>query len=237
MKKETLKRFIDKYSLGGSVNSAVWIIKDNVLSTRFITSDKSLLGELSLKEFEYEDSKVGIYDTTTLTKMLSVLSNDVKFSVKTAGDKSVSLDLSDNLVNVNYMLSDLSVISEAPQLKTIPDMNVKIKVDTKFINTFIRGKNALSDIDTFTVIANDKKTEIVIGYSTINSNRISIPVETELAEDIKNISFNANLFKEMLIANKECNSAVFEVSEGGLSRITFKSDNYDVTYYLVAIQE
>ena len=52
-----------------------------------------------------------------------------------------------------------------------------------------------------------------------------------------NVSFNANIFKEVLSANKECESATFEVSSEGLSRITFKVDDYTSTYYLVAVQD
>ena len=40
----------------------------------------------------------------------------------------------------------------------------------------------------------------------------------------------------MLVANKECESATLEVSDEGLARINFKVDEYDVTYYLVAVQ-
>ena len=43
MNKNNLVRFINKYNLNGNVNSAVLNSKDNILSTRFITGDKSLL--------------------------------------------------------------------------------------------------------------------------------------------------------------------------------------------------
>ena len=43
--------------------------------------------------------------------------------------------------------------------------------------------------------------------------------------------------KEVLNANKECESATLEVSSEGLSRITFKVDDYSSTYYLVAVQD
>ena len=54
---------------------------------------------------------------------------------------------------------------------------------------------------------------------------------------IDNVSFNANLFRDVLVANKECESATLEVSSGGLARINFKIDEYDATYYLVAEQD
>ena len=110
-------------------------------------------------------------------------------------------------------------------------------MDSNFIQRFISGKSALPDTDTFTVITDDDGVKLVIGYSSINTNRVTIPVETTEHSNIENVSFNANLFKDVLVANKECESATLEVSEGGLSRINFKVDDYDVTYYLVAVQD
>ena len=49
--------------------------------------------------------------------------------------------------------------------------------------------------------------------------------------------FNANMFKEVLVANKECETAVLEVSNAGLARINFKVDDYTSTYYMVATKE
>ena len=65
---------------------------------------------------------------------------------------------------------------------------------------------------------------IVIGASLVR-RRVFI--------SILKLSFNANLFREVLSANKECESAKFEVSGDGLSRISFKIDDYESTYYLV----
>jgi hypothetical protein len=237
MNKNNLARFINKYNLNGNVNSVVLNSKDNTLSTRFITGDKSLLGELSLSKWKFEDADLGIYDTSQFSKLLDVLSDDITMKLNSSGDKAISLVVSDTDANVNYMLSDLSVINQPPALKQLPEFQVKIKVNTKFITKFISGKGALPDTDTFTVITDDDNVKVVIGYSAINTNRVTIPVETETFEDINKVSFNANLFKEVLSANKECESATLEVSQEGLSRINFKVDEYDVTYYLVAVQD
>ena len=237
MNKNNLVRFINKYNLNGNVNSVVLNSKDNTLSTRFITGDKSLLGELSLSKWKFEDADLGIYDTLQFSKLLDVLSDDITMKLNSSGDKAISLVVSDTDAKVNYMLSDLSVINQPPALKQLPEFQVKIKVNTKFITKFISGKGALPETDTFTVITDDDNVKIVIGYSAINTNRVTLPVETETFEDINKVSFNANLFKEVLSANKECESATLEVSQEGLSRINFKVDEYDVTYYLVAVQD
>ena len=237
MNKYVLTRFISKYNLNGNVSSVVINSKDDTLSTRFITGDKSLLGELKLDNWTFEDANLGVYDTEQLSKLLDVLSDDIEIKLKSFDTKAVALEVSDDYAKINYMLSDLSVINQPPELKQLPEFQVKIKVDTKFITKFIAGKGALPETDTFTVITDDDNVKIVIGYSVINTNRVTLPVETETFEKIDKVSFNANLFKEVLSANKECESALLEVSEQGLSRISFNVDDYSVVYYLVAIQD
>ena len=236
MNKNKVSRFIDKYYLSGNVASVVLNSKGDTLSTRFITGDKSLLGELSMNSWNFEDVELGVYNTEQLIKLLDVLSDDVEMKLTKAGDKAISLEVTDGTASVNYMLSDLSVINQPPKLKKIPEFHVKVKVDAKFIQKFISGKSALADTDSFTVITDNDNVKVVIGYSSINTNRVTIPVETDVYEEINKVSFNANLFRDVLSANKECESAVLEVSEDGLARINFKVDNYNATYYLVALQ-
>ena len=236
MNKNKVSRFIDKYYLSGNVASVVLTSKGDTLNTRFITGDKSLLGELSMNSWNFEDVELGVYNTEQLVKLLDVLSDDVEMKLTKAGDKAISLEVTDGTASVNYMLSDLSVINQPPKLKKIPEFHVKVKVDAKFIQKFISGKSALADTDSFTVITDNDNVKVVIGYSSINTNRVTIPVETDVYEEINKVSFNANLFRDVLSANKECESAVLEVSEDGLARINFKIDNYNATYYLVALQ-
>ena len=237
MDKYKLTRFIDKYHLGGNVNAVVINSKGDTLSTRFITGDKALLGELEMNSWNFQDVELGVYDTEQLSRLLGVLDDDVTLNLTQSGDKAIALEISDQYSTVNFMLSDKSVINQPPPLKGIPEFQLKIKVDTNFITRFIGGKSALPDTDTFTVITSNDGVKLVIGYSSINTNRVTIPVETETYEDIDKVSFNANLFKDVLVANKECETATLEVSEKGLAKINFKVDQYDVTYYLVAVQD
>jgi len=236
MDKYKLTRFIDKYHLGGNVNAVVINSKGDTLSTRFITGGKDLLGELEMNSWQFKDAELGVYDTEQLSRLLGVLDDDVTINLTQSGDKAIALEISDSYSKVNFMLSDKSVINQPPALKGIPEFQLKIKVDTNFITRFIGGKSALPDTDTFTVITDDDGVKLVIGYSSINTNRVTIPVETTEHSNIENVSFNANLFKDVLVANKECESATLEVSEQGLSKINFKVDDYDVTYFLVAVQ-
>ena len=235
MQKTKLDRFIQKYNLNGNVNSVKWTSKDDTLATTFVTSDKSLMGSVTVDNVQFDEGDVGIYTTDLLQRLLGVLGDDITLNVSKFGDKAVSLKVKNGAVSVDYTLSDLSVIPDPPTLKRVPEFQTNIKIDSHFIETFIKGKSALSDAETFTLITG-AETQVVIGYASTNTNRVNIPVETTTNGLTDNISFNANLFRDVLSANKECTSAVLEVSNDGLLRINFKVDDYDSTYYLVAIQ-
>ena len=238
MNKQKLVKFIDKYNLGGLVNSAILSFKDNTLNTRFTSGDKSLLGILSMDKWDFEDGEFGVYNTEQLVKLLSVLDDDVTMTVSKAGDKAVSIQMSDSVSKVNYMLTDTSVISRPPVPESLPqNFELKININQQFISKFISGKQALPETDTFTIVTNNDKANVVIGYASVNTNRVTIPVSTTEYKHMDLISFNATNFKEILSANKECESALLEVSPDGIARITFKIDNYKSTYYLVAVQD
>ena len=63
MQKSKLDRFIQKYNLGGNVNSVKWKSNGDSLSTSFVTPDKSLLGNVKVSNFNFEDAELGVYQT------------------------------------------------------------------------------------------------------------------------------------------------------------------------------
>lgn len=241
MNKSNLLRFINKYSLGGEIKSVKWTSNGKQLGTRFISGDKSLVGSVTLDNFsDVEASEVGVYNTPQLVSLLSILGEDVDFGLQKMGDKFVSVDMKDSQhgTNTKYMLSDLSVIPTPPELKNLPStFDLELKIDSYFINTFISGKGALPDTDTFTIIAKDNNAKVIIGFSNVATNRVTIPVECEAFSDTEPISFNANMFANILTANKECESAILKVSSDGLATISFNIDDYKSEYFLVATQQ
>ena len=238
MQKTKLNKFIQKYNLGGNVNSVKWKSNGDRLTTTFVTPDKSLLGTVNVDKFKFEEAELGVYQTDLLKNLLGVLDDDLSLTLSRFGDKAVALKAKNGSVSVDYVLSDLSVIADPPELKRLPEFDTHIKLDSKFIETFIKGKSALSDVDTFTIITTTEGTlEVVIGYSSTNTNRVNIPVDITKQNLTDSVTFNANLFKEVLVANKECTSAVLEVSNEGLARVNFKIDDYDSTYYIVAMTD
>ena len=237
MQKSKLDRFISKYNLGGNVNSVKWKSNGSSLSTSFVTPDKSLLGTVKVDNFQFEDAELGVYQTDQLKSLINVLGDDVSLNLMKVDNKAVSLNVKNGSVSIDYVLSDLSVIADPPALKRLPEFGTRIKLDSNFINSFIKGKSALSDIDSFAIINGKNGCEVIIGYANTNTNRVNIPVDCDECDITNPIIFNANLFKEVLVANRECTSAVLEVSNEGLARVNFRVDDYDSEYYVVAMQD
>ena len=60
MEKQQLNRFVSKYNLAGLVESVKWESKDGSLNTSFISDDKSVLGNVSMKEFDGSNTTLGV---------------------------------------------------------------------------------------------------------------------------------------------------------------------------------
>jgi hypothetical protein len=139
-------------------------------------------------------------------------------------------------MSADYVLAAIGVIPDVPELKNVPEFNTLVNINEQFISSFIRGKGALADVETFAVNPIDGGLEFVIGYSDINSNRISIKIQSGAVAMTEPIVFNANLFKEVLSANKECSKATLQISDKGLAHIEFNVDDFNVKYWLVSQQ-
>jgi len=235
MNKNNLLRFIQKYSLGGLIESVAWNAEGNKLSVRFISDDKTLLGEVEFNAFTSKAFNVGIYTTSLLKNMIGVLDSDIALKVDLAGDKAVSLKLSSEETETSYQLADLGVIPPVPDLKQLPEFGIDIEMASNMIDKFIKAKGALSDIDTFTIFTEGGDLKMAIGYSSISTNRVTFTCQKGFASEIKPISFSAKYLKEILTANKEATSAKLSVSTDGLSHVGFQIDDFVCKYYLVEI--
>jgi len=232
MKKTSLEGFISRYNLGGEIESVKIVSDKTGMSVKFISDDKTLLGTVTSEDAEFADGEFGVYTTSQLKNLLGVL--DANINV-TAG--SAALEFSDNSTTVNYMMADLSVIPAVPDIKQVPDFESEITLSDEFISRFIKSKGALNESDTFTFQCKDGKGEIILGYSKINSNRISIKVDCTCTKDsVGPISFSAKYLKEILNANRTPKAANLKIATAGLAHCTFESEGFKSEYFLVEVK-
>jgi len=231
MEKQKLDGFINRYNLGGEVESVMVKSDGANLSVRMISDDKTLLGDVTVTSAEFPNGEFGIYTTSQLKGLLSVLDNTISVEEVTG-----ALKFSDKGTKVQYMLAAPSVIPAVPDLKALPPFNVDITLDDEFVNKFIKSKGVLADSDTFTFTSKDGKGEIILGYSSINSNRISISVTSTSEGDVSPIQFSAKYLKAILMSNKGSNTSSLQISSQGLAKVAFTEGDYTSNYYLVEIK-
>lgn len=237
MEKSKFERFISKYNLGGACESVMYKMHNNTLSTRAISDDKNVLCEISAPSMGVEVGEYAVYDTSKLRSLLNVVGENLSVSIKKSGEKVIGMEFLDVDTQVTFVLADVSVIPNVPELKQLPPFTLTIEMDELFINTFIKAKSALSDVDTFTVISDgtSNHADVVLGYSSLNTNRVKIRATTNTPASLTPISFSAKYLREILVANKDAKGGKLEISSKGLARTTFVADGITSTYYLVQI--
>ncbi len=167
MEKSKLEKFIAKYNLGGSCESVLWKSDGTDITVKCISDDKNVLGVVTVKDAKLDEGEYGIFDTKQLSSMLSVLGEGIKITTKKNSGKVSAIHLTDDNAKVDYVLADSAVIPAAPDLKQLPSFDIEIKLDQKVMNTFLKAKGALSDVETFTILSDGSAAQIVLGYSLV----------------------------------------------------------------------
>jgi hypothetical protein len=232
MKKETLEKFIGKYYLAGAIESVIW--KSNgSLDCDFVNESQDLIGKVVLSKNPMDKGDLGIYKTSQLSKILTAL--DEEIDVKFDGDasQSVSISLKDKSnKKAKFMLADPSVIQKSPDLKTLPEWDIELDIDDKFIGDFIKSRNAVPDATTFSIVTAGNTVQFIINYSSIGTNRVTFECTPTKITDTPAVAFKADLFKEVLVANKGM-KGILKVSSKGLMNLTFTDGEFVTSYFMV----
>ena len=225
IKKSELLGFISRYALGGNVESVKWKTDSDKIITNFVSTDKTLKGTIEAKTIGTFNDEFGIFETSQLVRMLSILDDSIEVS-----SSKTSLMFKDKFTDFSFVLADLDVIPKVPSLKMTPSFTSTIKIDDNFVTRFVKSYGALPDSDFFTIESDVIGRKIMFGYSNTNTNRISFDIDTN--DDIQTIHFSSNLVREIIVANKGTEGTL-EISPVGLARIKFNNSLYKSEYLLV----
>lgn len=235
MKKSELLTFISKYNLT-NVEQVKFVSENGKLKTSFLTDDKYVIGNVVFKCFKNKDFTVGVYETSKLKSLLSVLDDDIELKIKEKNGIEYCFNFSDKSTEIDFILAELDVIPKVPTAKSLPDFDVILNLDKEFISKFVKAKNALPEANTFALVQ-EKKLNIYLGYSDNNTNRIKLEPKAEAGKDTvdKVIHFSAKYFKEIISVNSEITEFKLYISTKGLAKVEFEKDNFYSEYFLVEI--
>lgn len=234
---------IEKYYLNGTVESVKWNVVNNRLNIGFVSPNQDLVGYIEC-DVKLDDGTLGIFNTSGLLKMLSILDMDVIINIEKTHKVPTKLQIEDSNFSLQYSLADPYIIQTTPEI-TEPEYEVSFVVDSEFIMRFAKAKGALGsnvkDIFRMSTITNDegnKQVKFVLGEPTSHSNKVEFTTEASF-ENLHDgfVSFNSAYVKEILNANKDdMTEAKGYLSTQGLLKLEFKTETGHSVYYLPELQ-
>ena len=234
--KKVISDIVSKYSLGNNIEKVKWVITDKDFTINFINDSKNLVGniiynqQIGLKPGDY-----GIFNTSQLIKCLNILDGDILVDATTS-----KLNLADTNYDIKFNLADPAVIPNVPEVNQGHESSVSFEVNDEFITRFVKSKDALNELDTFTIETRDgfDGEELAFTVGTNITNTIEFTVDSVIRESFGPIPFDSNLFKEILKANRSYEKGEIHVHKNGLIWALFSFDNNTKTeYFLVRKQE
>jgi hypothetical protein len=234
MKKPYLQSVINKFHLNGMVERVKINVVNQTLTTKFITSQKNLVGVLSAPNIEIKDCEFGIYNTSQLLKLIGITNHILTLDIN-----NNKLLIADNEFDLEYSLADISLTPEVPSINE-PEYNMVADIDTEFVAKFLKAKKAISS-EIFslkqTSIHNEPAIEFILGGTEDYTNKINFSQKLKISS-VPNIPirFRIEEFNEILSANKEFIKGELSVSDQGLLKIEFEDEEgIKVTYILVGL--
>jgi len=239
--KVELQSIISKYYLNGLVEAVKWDVKDNKLNVKFTSPTKEMIGEITCNNFNIQDSSVGINNTSQLLKLISTTQGDLMINYNKESKMFAKLIISDNQFTINYALADILTIPKTGEYNGSDEYNLETNLNVEITTALIKAKSALSESETvvfrpFLNMDGEFELELIFGgdieyankisYCIPNFKKTSLPVTFEL-------HFNSNLFKEILLANKDAVKSKMCVNLEGLLKFEFETANVKSTYYIV----
>lgn len=240
LSKDRFVKFLEKYHLGGIVESA-WIeVKDDVLSTTVKTLEGDMRGHVVLNDFGMNDGEIGCYSTSTLLKMLSILDNDINIipAKRETDGVTTALNISDAKgKKIRFATHESDIIDRDGKKGQVKNYEVKISLNNENIDDILRAYGALNSNITF--LQKNKKFYVVLNHSQNNENNIEIEIETEmLDEDFEHMTFDAKYIKNILEVNKRRYvDAYIELSDKGIAKFYFEDQDSVAEYWIVKLQD
>ena len=235
--KKVISDIVSKYSLGNNIEKVKWVITDDKFTINFINDSKNLVGYVEYrKDIGLKPGDYGIFNTSQLIKCLNILDGDILVDATTS-----KLNMADTNYDIKFNLADPAVIPNVPSIDDSDDWSVSFEVSDEFITRFVKSKDALSELDTFTVETRDgfNGEELVFTVGTNITNTIEFTVENAtINESFEAVPFDSNLLKEILKANRTYHSGEIRINKKGLlDAHLHHGDNLYTGYYLVRRQE
>jgi len=234
-----LQAIIEKYHLKGLIENVKWEIDSNKkLTVNFMAPTREMIGSLTHNGFPLPESEIGISNTTQLDKLLSITSGDLILDYAKEGKVISKLLIADQQFNLNYSLADLLTVPKPGSYNGPEEYDIETAIDNEITTALVKAKNALPNSENVVIKPSLNGLEFTFGGDVEYANKVSYSIQNiDLTGKIFTLTYNSDLLKEILVANKNADSSKLYVNSSGLMKIEFNYKNLQSKYYLVAKAE
>jgi len=234
--KNTLQSVVSKYYLGGLFSQVKWRIKDNTLT--IYAGEQGRAAKVYLKNFQFEDCELGIFDTHKLSKLLSITNGELLITAEKSHKIYTKLHIADSNFDLNYSLADIFVIPKATYYQDIEEPDVDIPLEKENIDALIKAKTALADQSNLLV----KTTENLDGTTVCEftfgdienfSNKVTYTLQGDIKVTDLELPFNSDILKDIFSNNKDMENGRLRISADGMIQLNFHSDEIETEYFLL----
>ena len=234
--KQQLSSVISKYYLNGLNNQVKWRINDNTLT--IYAGEAGRVCKVVAKNFPLEDSELGVFDTNKLNKLLSITNGDLMISLEKIKAVYTKMHIQDSNFDLTYSLADTLILGKNTWYEDPENLDIDIVLEPEDIDHLIKAKNALGEIDsmlitTTTDFDGNNVCEFIFGDNTGFSNKITYQVNNgKIEKNDLSIPFNSDIFKDILNNNKDMSSCTLKLSDTGILKIDFDSEDIKSEYFV-----
>lgn len=238
---ESLKSNIEKYSLGGTINRALFTNKNEKLKIIGVEDNKSLYAVItSRRKIFNQDLQFGIFNTSNMLGLLNLLDGKVTTEIN-----PYNIVLSQPDMNVEVNFADVSVIGpdtyKEPNAKKLPaTYEINMELNKEIMEKILKSIGAFSSSEKNLYFQFKRnKPYLVIGDEVSKSNKVNFDISTygEFTEFKGKLAFFLKFFKSILSSVKTMDKVTLKASIAGIMIVECTDENNQCTYYMGADQE
>jgi len=233
--KSALTSVISKYYLNGLNNQVKWRIKDKKLT--IYAGEAGRVCKVEHLNLPLEDSELGVFDTHKLSKLISITNGDLMVSLEKIKSVYTKMHIADSNFDLTYSLADILILGKNTYYEDPESFEIELDLSKEDIDALIKAKNALTDINSMLITSTTDMDgtnicEFIFGDNTGFSNRISYQIQGNISKSSIEIPFDSDIFKDILNANKDMDSGTLKLSEVGMLKLNFNSEEIKSEYFI-----
>ena len=233
--KSQLTSVISKYYLNGLNNQVKWRIKDNKLT--IYAGESGRVCKIEHSNFPLEDAELGVFDTHKLSKLISITNGDLMVSLEKIKAVYTKMHIADLNFDLTYSLADILILGKNTYYEDPDSFEMELDLEREDIDHLIKAKSALADVNNMlltstTDMDGNNICEFIFGDNTGFSNKITYQIQGNITKSDIEIPFDSDIFKDILNSNKDMDKGTLKLSEQGMLKLNFYSEEVNSEYFI-----